>query len=448
MYKLNDTYQSQTRLQENLAVGPVQSSINMFSNVATQWYPRFNSKSKRSFWNHIENKQENYNDFIATEEELTENTTPSAINSTELNTKIFGTIFIFLVLIIVCNLISFLALDNLTGSIICSSLTTISLSCILFYLIHKQLVSAKENQKHNDYYLSSTIEEPPLKEKSQVRPKIQAIQQVSSYIVEPEPSLNDTLTKHQHQHIFDKYLDLQKRQEMLTNMSHEVKTPIASMKVVLEGMIDGIFPTNEEYLQQLITDANRLNNVFDELKTLQRITDEEIEGTSNIFDIIMSSYEYAEYLCDTDFSDKNIQCQINEDNCYSLQEINIPIQQDKISNVMDCIIDNAFKHAEGMSLLSFDASLNTDTDNNKQYVTVIISDDGRGTDIPYEQLVIPFWKEDVSHTRTENDAQSDKISIGTGLSKSHAIIAKSGGWIDMNSSQGHGMQIMLNIPVL
>ncbi|KZN31719.1 ATP-binding protein [Pseudoalteromonas luteoviolacea] len=58
------------------------------------------------------------------------------------------------------------------------------------------------------------------------------------------------------------------RQQWIADISHELRTPIAVFKAELEGMIDGIIETDEEQLNSLYDEINRLTKLVDDLHQL------------------------------------------------------------------------------------------------------------------------------------------------------------------------------------
>ena len=65
-------------------------------------------------------------------------------------------------------------------------------------------------------------------------------------------------------------LELQEslRRKLIANVAHELRTPLAAMRAELEGMIDGVFPSDEDQLRSLYEETGRLRNMLDGIDDL------------------------------------------------------------------------------------------------------------------------------------------------------------------------------------
>ncbi len=61
------------------------------------------------------------------------------------------------------------------------------------------------------------------------------------------------------------------RRHLIGDVSHELRTPLTAIKGSMEGLMDGIFPANDETFQQIHTEADRLNRLVDDLQELSRV---------------------------------------------------------------------------------------------------------------------------------------------------------------------------------
>ncbi len=60
------------------------------------------------------------------------------------------------------------------------------------------------------------------------------------------------------------------RQELLADVTHELKTPLASIKGYMEGLQDGVIPANDETFHLIYHEAARLQRLVQDLQTLSR----------------------------------------------------------------------------------------------------------------------------------------------------------------------------------
>lgn len=61
------------------------------------------------------------------------------------------------------------------------------------------------------------------------------------------------------------------RRELLADVSHELKTPLASIKGYMEGMQDGVIPANDETFHLIYHEASRLQRLVQDLQELSRV---------------------------------------------------------------------------------------------------------------------------------------------------------------------------------
>jgi signal transduction histidine kinase len=61
------------------------------------------------------------------------------------------------------------------------------------------------------------------------------------------------------------------RRRLIGDVSHELRTPLTSIKGSMEGLMDGIFPANNETFQQVHAEVERLNRLVDDLQELSRV---------------------------------------------------------------------------------------------------------------------------------------------------------------------------------
>lgn len=63
----------------------------------------------------------------------------------------------------------------------------------------------------------------------------------------------------------------QQRVALLGNIAHELRTPLTGLKGYLEGLLDGLFPANEETFAWMTQEVDRLGRLVDDIQHLSRI---------------------------------------------------------------------------------------------------------------------------------------------------------------------------------
>ncbi len=201
------------------------------------------------------------------------------------------------------------------------------------------------------------------------------------------------------------------RKEFVSNVSHELRSPITSIHGFVEGMLDGTIPPdeNQRYLQIVFDETNRLKRLISDLLQLSRMDNgaEQLQWTD--FDI-------NELLCkcligriaDIEQKNLNVQTEFEMDPCI------VHADEDRISQVVVNILDNALKFVEQDGCLTICTTLLHDNT-----VAVDISNDG--PPIPAEDrphIFDRFYKADKAHTAGQG--------TGLGLSISRQIMEMHG----------------------
>jgi len=211
------------------------------------------------------------------------------------------------------------------------------------------------------------------------------------------------------------------RRSFVANVSHELRSPLTSMRGYVEGMLDGTIPEEEysRYLGVVHDETRRLTKLVNDLLNLSRIE-------SGKFPMNMVSYDISEQLRRILIG---FEGRIDE-RCSDV-EIEIPDGQtfvmadpDRINQVISNLIDNALKFmpAEGGVL-----GLRIACEGDKVHLAV--SDNGSG--IPQEDIAHVFdrfYKADKAHT--------SGMGTGLGLAIAKSILDQHGGRITARSGDG------------
>ena len=78
----------------------------------------------------------------------------------------------------------------------------------------------------------------------------------------------------------------QQRVALIGNVSHELRTPLTGIEGYLEGMMDGLFPKNDETFAQMFQEVRRLRRLVDDLQALSKVEAGQIPLHLSEFDLI------------------------------------------------------------------------------------------------------------------------------------------------------------------
>ena len=224
------------------------------------------------------------------------------------------------------------------------------------------------------------------------------------------------------------------RRDFVANVSHELKTPITSIKGFVETLLGGAMhnPTDtERFLNIVAKQADRLNAIIEDLLSLSKI--EQGEGAGDIdleLGPIKQVIDSAVHDCQTNAADRNIHVRVAcEEEVFA--RFNGPLLEQAVTN----LLDNAIKYSDPGSEVQV---LGTQTG---KEVTITISD--RGCGIAVEHLARIFER----FYRVDK-ARSRKLGgTGLGLAIVKHIIQAHRGRVAVKSMPGVGSTFTLHLPL-
>lgn len=224
----------------------------------------------------------------------------------------------------------------------------------------------------------------------------------------------------------EKFEHEQKNKELVSNISHDLKTPITSIKGYVEGIMDGVADTPEKmgkYIKTIYDKANDMDRLINELTTYSGIDTNRIPYTFRRISV-------ADYFGDCveevglDLESKNIQLNYEDLVDPAVQIIADPEQ---LKRVINNIISNSVKYMNKERGV-IDIRILDEVD----AIRVEIEDNGMGIaakDLP--NIFERFYRTDASRN-------SSKGGSGIGLSIVKKIIEDHGGYIWATSKEGEG----------
>ncbi len=217
-----------------------------------------------------------------------------------------------------------------------------------------------------------------------------------------------------------------KSKELVSNISHDLKTPITSIKGYVEGIMDGVADTPEKmdkYIKTIYNKANDMDRLINELTTYSGIDSNKIPYHFHILNV-------SDYFTDCveevglDLESKNIHLDFTNlvpaDTC-------VVADPEQLKKVINNIISNSVKymgHPDGV----IDIRLLDEGES----VKIEIEDDGKG--IASKDIGSIFER----FYRTDSSRNSLQGGSGIGLSIVKKIIEDHGGYVWATSKEGEG----------
>ncbi len=224
----------------------------------------------------------------------------------------------------------------------------------------------------------------------------------------------------------EKFENEKKSKELVSNISHDLKTPITSIKGYVEGIMDGVADTPEKmdkYIKTIYNKANDMDVLINELTTYSGIDSNKIPYHFHILNI-------SDYFSDCieevglDLEQKNIH--LNYTNLVSADTC-IVADPEQLKKVINNIISNSVKYM-GHDNGEIDIRILDETES----VKIEIEDNGKG--IAAKDIGNIFER----FYRTDSSRNSLQGGSGIGLSIVKKIIEDHGGYVWATSRDGEG----------
>ena len=224
------------------------------------------------------------------------------------------------------------------------------------------------------------------------------------------------------------------RRLFVSNVSHELRTPLTSVKSYLEALDDGALsePVAPEFVKVSLTETNRMMRMVTDLLSLSRIDnntshlDVELTNFTAFITYILNRFDKIKN------QDETKKYEIIRD--YSITPIWVEIDTDKMTQVIDNIMNNAIKYSPDGGTIT--VSVRT-TD-----VQLILSISDEGLGIPKQDLpkiFDRFYRVDKARSRAQG-------GTGLGLAIAKEIIKQHHGFIWAKSEYGKGSTFTIVLP--
>ncbi len=226
----------------------------------------------------------------------------------------------------------------------------------------------------------------------------------------------------------------QVRRDFVANVSHELKTPITSIKGYVETLLDGAFRNPEDterFLKIVAKQANRLNAIIEDLLKLSRI-EQGVERGEIVLEqaALRGLLTAAISACESQITAKSIHVSLSCPDDLVVR-INPPLLEQAVVN----LIDNAAKYSDAGSAIEIAAIQNGSA------ISIAVRDHGVGIAPEHlPRLFERFYRVDKARSRAEG-------GTGLGLAIAKHIVLAHGGTIWVDSRVGEGSTFTISLPL-
>ncbi len=229
-----------------------------------------------------------------------------------------------------------------------------------------------------------------------------------------------------------KLLD-ESREEFVSNVSHELKTPMTSMKVLADSLLeqDGVpVEMYQEFMQDIAREIDRENRIITDLLSLVKMDRSgqtmNIESM-NINDLLEQILKRLKPIAEK----KNVEMVME-----SFRPVIAEIDEMKFSLAISNLVENAIKYNRENGWVH--VSLNAD----HKYFYIKVEDSGIGIpEADQDHIFERFYRVDKSHSR-----EIGGTGLGLAIARNAVIVHR--GAIKVHSSEGEGTTFTVRIPLI
>lgn len=223
--------------------------------------------------------------------------------------------------------------------------------------------------------------------------------------------------------------DRKLEQRLTSDVAHELRTPLMSIQASIEAMIDGVYDTDEEHLEMVNSEVQRLSRLVDALLKLSRLENrsnpmkQEVVDLGELVGEVVQTHE--QFVVESGL----------KLGFYSDNRVLVLGDTDMIRQAVVNLISNAVRYTpEGGSI---DVSVRRGT----AMANIAVRDTGIGLSPEEAKMVFSrFWRADAGRARASG-------GLGVGLAVVKEIVDRHKGWIGVEGETGKGATFTIHIPL-
>jgi signal transduction histidine kinase len=219
------------------------------------------------------------------------------------------------------------------------------------------------------------------------------------------------------------------RQDLVANVSHELKTPITAIRAHLENLADGIEQPDRETMQVMLNQTERLGRLVDQLLDLSKLESGEVPlqlepmPLAPVIDQVLSEFSVGRAVTDVALIDD-----VPDD-------LAVAADRERIHQVVFNLVDNAVRFTPPGGEVTIRAW------REDERVQIEIHDTGVGVAPEHLPRVFErFYRADPARSR------DDGGGTGIGLAIARSIVEGHGGRIAATSEPGRGATFTFDLP--
>lgn len=221
------------------------------------------------------------------------------------------------------------------------------------------------------------------------------------------------------------------RRSFVSNVSHELKTPMTTIGGFIDGILDGTIPQNQQkrYLRIVSEEIKRLSTIVRSMLDLARIEAGEMELNTKRFEVVDTIIQTL-FSLEQQIDDKKLEIRgLDHDKVY------VEADENLVHQVVYNLTENAIKFADEGGYIEFTFM----REGNR--ILIGVKNSGEG-----------LSKEEIPHVfdrfyKTDKSRGQDKSGVGLGLYIVRSIVTLHGGDVIVRSVKGEYCEFLFSLPI-
>ena len=223
--------------------------------------------------------------------------------------------------------------------------------------------------------------------------------------------------------------DRELERRLTTDVAHELRTPLMAIQSTVEAMVDGVFEADEERLETVNSEVQRLSRLVDAILKLSRLESrstpmkKEVVNVGELIAGIVATHEA--FVADSGLTLK-----------YEMEQgVRVLGDADMIRQATANLISNAVRYTPEGGLITVRVK------RGDIMGSIVVQDTGIGLSPDEAKMVFSrFWRADAGRTRESG-------GLGIGLSVVKEIVERHNGWVQVEGRKGEGACFTIHIPL-
>ena len=222
--------------------------------------------------------------------------------------------------------------------------------------------------------------------------------------------------------------DRKLERRLTTDVAHELRTPLMAIQSTVEAIMDGVFEADEERLDTINSEVQRLSRLVDAILKLSRLENrgvplrEEIVNVGELISGLISTHEAYVH-------DSGLELYYHAD-----PDVYVYGDPDLIRQATANLISNAVRYTP-------EGSITVSVKQGELMAAISVADTGIGLSKEEAKMVFSrFWRADAGRNREQG-------GLGVGLSVVKEIVDQHGGWVRVEGEPNVGATFTIFLPL-